>query len=38
MATITQPITAAGVYVIKVVNLNLGPLQATTTVTPLVKR
>ena len=38
MATVTQPITAGGVYVIKVVNLNLGPLQATTTVTPLVKR
>jgi hypothetical protein len=27
MATITQPVTQGGVYVIKVVNLNLGPLQ-----------
>ena len=38
MATITQPVTQGGVYVIKVVNLNLGPLQFTTTVTPLVAR
>jgi hypothetical protein len=29
MATIHQPVTQRGVYVIKVVNLNLGPLQFT---------
>lgn len=38
MATITQPVTQGGVYVIRVVNLNLGPLQFTTTVTPLTAR
>jgi PKD repeat protein len=38
MATIEQPVTQAGAYVIKVVNLNLGPLQFTTTVTPLTRR
>ena len=38
MASITQPVTQGGVYVIKVVNLNLGPLQFTTTVTPLTAR
>jgi hypothetical protein len=38
MASITQPVTQGGVYVIKVVNLNLGPLQFTTTVTPLTTR
>jgi PKD repeat protein len=35
IATIVQPVTPGGVYVIKVVNLNLGPLQVTTTITPL---
>ena len=38
MATIEMPITQGGQYVIKTVNLSLGPLQFTTTVTPLVKR
>jgi PKD repeat protein len=38
IATISQPVTQGGVYVIKVVNLSLGPLQFTTTVTPLVAR
>ncbi|HYJ86311.1 MAG TPA: Ig-like domain-containing protein, partial [Pyrinomonadaceae bacterium] len=37
-ASLTQPVTQGGVYVIKVVNLNLGPLQFTTTVTPLTTR
>jgi PKD repeat protein len=38
MASIEQPLTQGGAYVIKVVNLNVGPLQFTTTVTPLQKR
>jgi PKD repeat protein len=38
MASIEQPLTQGGAYVIKVVNLNIGPLQFTTTVTPLTKR
>jgi hypothetical protein len=38
MATINQPVTQGGGYVIKVVNLNLGPLQFTTTATPLQRR
>jgi hypothetical protein len=38
LATITQPVTQGGTYVIKVVNVSLGPLQFTTTVTPLVAR
>jgi PKD repeat protein len=38
MATIELPVSQGGTYVIKVVNVNLGPLQFTTTVTPLVKR
>ena len=38
MATINQPVTQGGVYVIKVVNLNLGPLQFATTATPLQRR
>ena len=38
MATIEVPITQGGQYAIKAVNLNLGALQFTTTVTPLVKR
>jgi hypothetical protein len=38
IATLNQPVTQGGIYVIKVVNVSLGPLQFTTTVTPLVKR
>ena len=38
MAVINVPVTAGGVYVVKVVNLSLGPLQFTTRVTPLVTR
>ena len=38
MASIEQPLTQGGAYVIKVVNLNVGPLQFSTTVTPLQKR
>jgi PKD repeat protein len=38
IATISRPITQGGVYVIKVVNLSLGPLQFTTTTTPTVQR
>jgi hypothetical protein len=38
IATISQPVTQGGTYVIKVVNISLGPLQFTTTTTPLVKR
>ncbi|HKO45234.1 MAG TPA: Ig-like domain-containing protein [Pyrinomonadaceae bacterium] len=38
MATIEQPLTQGGAYVIKVVNLNIGPLQFTTTVTPQTRR
>ena len=38
MATVNQPVSQGGVYVIKVVNLGLGPLQLTTTTTPLVAR
>jgi hypothetical protein len=38
IATINQPVTQGGTYVIKVVNVSLGPLQFTTTVTPLVAR
>jgi hypothetical protein len=38
IATVTAPVNQQGVYVIKVVNLSLGPLQFTTTTTPLVKR
>lgn len=38
MATINQTVSGGGAYVIKVVNVNLGPLQFTTTVTPLVNR
>jgi PKD repeat protein len=36
MAVLNVPVTAGGVYVVKVVNLSLGPLQFTTTITPLV--
>ena len=38
IAVIDAPVTQAGVYVIKVVNLSVGPLQFTTTATPLVQR
>jgi hypothetical protein len=38
MAVIDRPVTQGGLYVIKVVNLSLGPLQITTTTTPLVRR
>ena len=38
IATINQPVTQGGVYVVKVINLNLGPLQLTTTITPTVNR
>ena len=38
MATISQPVTQGGTYVIKVVNVSLGTLRFTTTVTPQVAR
>jgi hypothetical protein len=38
IATISQPVTQGGTYVIKVVNISLGPLQFTTTITPTVAR
>jgi PKD repeat protein len=38
IATISSPVTQGGVYVIKVVNLSLGPLQFTATTTPTVQR
>jgi hypothetical protein len=38
IATISRPVAQGGVYVIKVVNLSLGPVQITTTTTPLVSR
>jgi hypothetical protein len=38
IATISQPVTQGGIYVIKVVNLSLGPLQFTVTTTPTVRR
>jgi len=38
IATISRPVTQGGVYVIKVVNLTLGPLQFTVTATPTVQR
>ena len=38
IATISGPVTQGGVYVIKVVNLSLGPLQFTATTTPTIKR
>ena len=38
IATISRPVTQSGVYVIKVVNLSLGPLQFTVTSTPTVQR
>jgi hypothetical protein len=38
IAVIDAPVTAGGIYAIKVVNLSVGPLQFTTTTTPLVQR
>jgi PKD repeat protein len=38
IATISQPVTQGGTYVIKVVNVSLGPLQFTVTTTPTVRR
>jgi hypothetical protein len=37
-AVIDAPVTQGGTYVIKVINLSVGPLQFTTTATPLVQR
>jgi len=37
IATLTVPVKG-GVYVVKVINVSLGPLQFTTTTTPVVKR
>jgi PKD repeat protein len=37
-AVLNASVTQTGVYVIKVINVSLGPLQFTTTTTPLVKR
>jgi hypothetical protein len=38
VAVLNVPVSQSGVYVIKVVNLSLGPVQFTTTTTPTVKR
>ncbi len=38
VAVLNVPVSQSGVYVIKVVNLSLGPLQFTTTTTPTVRR
>jgi hypothetical protein len=38
IAVINASVTQSGTYVIKVVNLSVGPLQFTTTATPLVQR
>ena len=38
VAVLNVPVSQSGVYVIKVVNLSIGPLQFTTTTTPTVKR
>ena len=38
IATLSVPVNQQGIYVIKVINVSLGPLQFTTTTTPLVKR
>jgi hypothetical protein len=38
IAVVDAPVTQTGVYVIKVINVSLGPLQFTTTTTPLVTR
>ena len=37
-AVLNVPVTQTGLYVIKVVNMSLGPLQFTTTTTPTVRR
>jgi len=37
-AVLNASVTQTGIYVIKVVNVSLGPLLFTTTTTPLVKR
>jgi hypothetical protein len=37
-AVLNASVTQSGIYVIKVINVSLGPLQFTTTVTPLVAR
>jgi hypothetical protein len=38
IATISRSVTPGGMYFVKVINLNVGPLQVTTTTTPLVAR
>ena len=38
IATISVPVNQQGAYVIRVVNLGLGPIQFTTTTTPVIKR
>lgn len=38
IATLSVPVNQQGMYVIQVVNLGLGPIQFTTTTTPVVKR
>jgi PKD repeat protein len=38
VAVLNVPVNASGVYVVKVVNLSLGPLQFSTRVTPLITR
>jgi PKD repeat protein len=38
IATVNAPVNQQGMYVIKVVNVSLGPIQFTTTTTPLVRR
>ncbi len=38
VAVLNVPVSQSGVYMIKVVNLSLGPLQFTTTTTPTIKR
>jgi hypothetical protein len=38
LATINSPVNKGGVYLVRVVNLGLGPLQITTATTPLVNR
>lgn len=38
MATISRPVTPGGLYFIKVVNVGAGPLNVTTTITPVVAR
>jgi hypothetical protein len=38
LAVIELPITQSGLYLVKVVNVGLGPVQVTTLATPLVAR